>query len=311
MIDVEALSKRYGALRAVDGLSFSVQPGEVVALLGPNGAGKSTTMKMIAGYLTPDAGRVRVAGHDVSLRPMAARQAMGYLPEGAPGYGEMEVGAFLDFIADVRQLKGDDRRRRREFAIERLTLQHVLQQTLDTLSKGFRRRVGLAAAILHDPPVLMLDEPTDGLDPNQKHDVRGLIGELSRDRTIMLSTHLLEEVDAIATRAIVIAGGQMRADHTPAELVALSRYHGALSFLAMDTVAAIAALEGLVPSADTAVDRRDGRVVLFAQALKLTPEAVARRLDERGVAWSELRTERGRLDDVFRQLTVQRSEEAA
>ena len=311
MIDVEVLSKRYGALRAVDALSFSVQPGEVVALLGPNGAGKSTTMKMIAGYLTPDSGRVRVAGHDVSIRPMAARQAMGYLPEGAPGYGEMEVGAFLDFIADVRQLKGEDRRRRRDFAIGRLTLQHVLQQTLDTLSKGFRRRVGLAAAILHNPPVLMLDEPTDGLDPNQKHDVRALISELSHDRTIMLSTHLLEEVDAIATRAIVIAGGQMRADHTPAELAALSRYHGALSFLAADTVAAIAALEGLVPSAETAVDRRDGRVVLFAQALKLAPEAVAQRLDERGVVWSELRTERGRLDDVFRQLTAKRSEELA
>ena len=304
MIEVEGLTKRFAALTAVEGLTFSVRPGEVVALLGPNGAGKSTTMKMIAGFLAPDAGRVRVAGHDVVADGVAARRALGYLPEGAPGYGEMEVADFLGFIADVRGLVGAQRAQRIGFAVDRLQLGGVRRQPLDTLSKGFRRRVGFAAAILHDPPVLLLDEPTDGLDPNQKHEVRGLINELARERTIMLSTHLLEEVEAIATRAVVIAAGRLRADHTPAELFALSRWQGALSFAAADSVAAVAALDGVVPAAATAVDAREGRVVLFVRGTTVSAEAVAKRLDERGVTWSDLRTERGRLDEVFRSLTL-------
>lgn len=304
MIEVEGLTKRFAALTAVEDLRFSVKPGEVLALLGPNGAGKSTTMKMIAGFLAPDAGRVRVAGHDVASDGLAARRALGYLPEGAPGYGEMEVADFLGFIADVRGLTGNHRRERLAFATDRLQLGGVRRQPLDTLSKGFRRRVGFAAAILHDPPVLLLDEPTDGLDPNQKHEVRGLINELARERTIMLSTHLLEEVDAIATRAVVIAAGRLRADHTPAELLALSRWHGALSFAAPDSVAAVAALDGLVPASSTAVDPREGRVVLFVRGGGVGMEAVTRRLDERRVAWSDLRVERGRLDEVFRSLTT-------
>jgi ABC-2 type transport system ATP-binding protein len=304
MIEVEGLTKRFAALTAVEGLTFSVRPGEVVALLGPNGAGKSTTMKMIAGFLAPDAGRVRVAGHDVVADGVAARRALGYLPEGAPGYGEMEVADFLGFIADVRGLVGAQRAQRIGFAMDRLQLGGVRRQPLDTLSKGFRRRVGFAAAILHDPPVLLLDEPTDGLDPNQKHEVRGLINELARERTIMLSTHLLEEVEAIATRAVVIAAGRLRADHTPAELFALSRWQGALSFAAADSVAAVAALDGVVPAAATAVDAREGRVVLFVRGTTVSAEAVAKRLDERGVTWSDLRTERGRLDEVFRSLTL-------
>ena len=304
MIEVEGLTKRFAALTAVEDLRFSVHPGEVVALLGPNGAGKSTTMKMIAGFLRPDAGHVRVAGHDVTRDGLAARRALGYLPEGAPGYGEMEVADFLGFVADVRGLTGDARLKRIGFVTERLQLGGVRRQPLDTLSKGFRRRVGFAAAILHDPPVLLLDEPTDGLDPNQKHEVRGLINELARERTIMLSTHLLEEVDAIATRAVVIAAGRLRADHTPAELLALSRWHGALSFAAADSVAAVAALDGVVPAAKTGLDPREGRVVLFVQGSGVTADVVARRLDERGIAWSGLRAERGRLDEVFRQLTL-------
>ena len=304
MIEVEQLTKRFGALVAVDGLDFRVCPGEVVALLGPNGAGKSTTMKMIAGFLAPDGGRVRVAGHDVAGDGLAARRALGYLPEGAPGYGEMEVLDFLGFVADVRGLSGARRRERTEYVIERLQLGRVLRQPLDTLSKGFRRRVGFAAAILHDPPVLLLDEPTDGLDPNQKHEVRGLIQSLARERTIMLSTHLLEEVEAIATRALVIAGGRLRADHTPAELLARSRYHGAVSFRAPDSVAAVAALDGLVAPADTEVEPREGRVFLLSRARPLDPGPVAARLSGRGVAFSDLRVERGRLDDVFRALTL-------
>ena len=304
MIDVEGLTKRFAALVAVEDLRFQVRPGEVVALLGPNGAGKSTTMKMIAGFLAPDAGRIRVAGHDVSRAGLAARRALGYLPEGAPGYGEMEVDDFLGFIADARGLRGERRAARLGFVVERLGLGAVRRQPLDTLSKGFRRRVGFAAAILHDPPVLMLDEPTDGLDPNQKHEVRGLINELARERTILLSTHLLEEVEAIATRALVMAGGRLRADETPAGLLALSRYAGALSFAAEDSVAAVAALDGLVPAADTAVDARDARVVLFVKGRGIRPEAVAERLAARGVAFSDLRVERGRLDEVFRTLTL-------
>lgn len=303
MIEVEGLSKRFAALVAVESLSFAVRPGEVVALLGPNGAGKSTTMKMIAGFLAPDAGRVRVGGHDVGVAGMAARRALGYLPEGAPGYGEMEVAAFLGFIADVRGLAGGHRRARLAYVVDRLQLGAVRRQPLDTLSKGFRRRVGFAAAILHDPPVLMLDEPTDGLDPNQKHEVRGLINELARDRTILLSTHLLEEVEAIATRALVMARGRLRADETPAGLLALSRHAGALSFAAADSVAAVAALDGLVPAVDTAVDAREGRVLLFVKGRGITAEAVGRRLAERGVPHADLRVERGRLDEVFRTIT--------
>lgn len=305
MIEVEGLTKRFGALVAVQNLHFSVRPGEVVALLGPNGAGKSTTMKMIAGFLAPEAGRVRVAGHDVATAPIAARRALGYLPEGAPGYGEMEVADFLGFIADVRGLSGTRRRDRMAFVIDRLQLAAVRRQTLDTLSKGFRRRVAFAAAILHDPPVLMLDEPTDGLDPNQKHEVRGLIDELARERTVLLSTHLLDEVEAIATRAVVIAGGHLQADDTPAALLATSRYAGAISFMAPDSVAAVAALDGLVPAKDTHVDRRDGRVVLFVKGRGVSPDDVAKRLADRGIAHQGLRIETGRLDDVFRALTVQ------
>jgi ABC-2 type transport system ATP-binding protein len=304
MIEVEGLSKRFAALVAVEGLRFTVRPGEVVALLGPNGAGKSTTMKMIAGFLAPDAGRVRVAGHDVVADGLAARRALGYLPEGAPGYGEMDVVDFLGFIADVRGLAGEHRRQRLGYAMDRLQLGGVRRQPLDTLSKGFRRRVGFAAAILHDPPVLMLDEPTDGLDPNQKHEVRGLINELARDRTILLSTHLLEEVEAIATRALVMAGGRLRIDETPAGLLALSRHAGAISFAAPDSVAAVAALDGLVPAVDTALDPREGRVLLFVKGRGIGLDDVAKRLAERGVAHADLRIERGRLDEVFRSLTL-------
>ena len=304
MIEVEGLTRRFGALLAVDGVGFTASPGEVIALLGPNGAGKSTTMKMIAGFLRPDAGRVRVAGHDAVADGLAARRALGYLPEGAPGYGEMEVADFLGFMADVRGLAGERRRARLGFAIERLQLGEVRRQPLDTLSKGFRRRVGFAAAILHDPPVLLLDEPTDGLDPNQKHDVRGLLVELARERTILLSTHLLEEVEAIATRALVLAAGRLRADATPGELLAMSRHAGAICFAATDSVAAVAALDGLVPAADTAIDAREGRVRLFVRGRGIGTEVVGKRLAERGVAFADLHLEHGRLDDVFRTLTV-------
>ncbi len=304
MIEAEGLTKRFDARLAVDDLSFSARPGDVVALLGPNGAGKSTTMKMLAGFLAPDAGRARIAGHDVQRDALAARRALGYLPEGAPGYGEMEVADFLAFIADLHGLRGPGRATRLGFGVARLALRGVLRPPIATLSTGFRRRGGLAAAVLHDPPVLMLDEPTDGLDPNQKHEVRALLRELAQGRTILLSTHLLEEVEAIATRALVIAGGRLRADETPVGLLARSRHHGAVSFRAVDSVAALAALDGLGTATDRSVDPRDGRLVLFAGASRPSVDEVARRLQARGVAFEDLLVERGRLDDVFRMLTA-------
>jgi ABC-2 type transport system ATP-binding protein len=215
MIEISHLTKRYGPFTAVDDISFRVEPGQVLGFLGPNGAGKSTTMKMIAGFLAPTSGTVRVCGHDVLSAPLAAKACMGYLPEGAPSYAEMSVRTFLDFIADVRGLTGDRRRSRLDDVIARLELQSVLEQVIETLSKGFRRRVGLAQALLHDPQVLILDEPTDGLDPNQKHQVRTLINAMSKDKIIVISTHILEEVDAVCNRAIIIASGRILADDTP------------------------------------------------------------------------------------------------
>ena len=222
MIKTQNLTKKYQWLVAVDDLSFSVEPGEVLGFLGPNGAGKTTTMRMIAGFITPSAGSASICGHDMVGEPLAAKAALGYLPEGAPHYGEMTVGGFLDFIADLRSLEGAHRKTRLDYVIGRLQLEPVLQQTIETLSKGFKRRVGLAQAIVHDPKVLILDEPTDGLDPVQKHEVRTLISEIAKEKTIVISTHILEEVDAVCTRAIIIARGKLVADGTPAALRALA-----------------------------------------------------------------------------------------
>src|SRR5262245_5732426 len=183
-IQIEGLSKSYGRQKAVDNISFEVKPGEVLGFLGPNGAGKSTTMRMLAGFIAPTGGKASICGHDIETDGLAARRCLGYLPEGAPLYGEMTVRQFLDFIADLRQLSGAKRRERLDYVIEHLQLRGVLDQSIDTLSKGFRRRVGLAQAVVHDPPVMILDEPTDGLDPNQKHEVRGLINAISKDKII-------------------------------------------------------------------------------------------------------------------------------
>ncbi|HTU65794.1 MAG TPA: ABC transporter ATP-binding protein [Steroidobacteraceae bacterium] len=220
MIKTQNLAKHYHGLVAVDDLTFSVEPGEVLGFLGPNGAGKSTTMRMIAGFVAPTGGSASICGHDITAEPVAAKAALGYLPEGAPSYGEMTVEGFLGFIADVRALSGAVRKSRLDYVIGRLQLDGVLEQSIDTLSKGFKRRVGLAQAIVHDPKVLILDEPTDGLDPLQKHEVRTLISEIAKEKTIVISTHILEEVDAVCTRAIIIARGKLVADDTPAGLKA-------------------------------------------------------------------------------------------
>ena len=305
MIEASGLLKRYGRLTAVDGISFKAEPGEVLGFLGPNGAGKSTTMRMISGFLAPSAGSAKVCGHDVQDDAMAARRALGYLPEGAPSYAEMTPLGLLGFIAELRGLKGAARRTRIDFVVQRLALSSVLRQSIDTLSKGFRRRVGLAAAIVHDPKALILDEPTDGLDPNQKHEVRALIAELARERTMLLSTHILEEVEAVCTRAIIIAKGRILADDTPAGLVARSRYHGAVSLQPADSIAARAVLDGMPGVSGFEQDARDSRLYVVPQGrqqVKLA-DAVAERLRQRSVAFDGLRVEHGRLDEVFRRIT--------
>jgi ABC-2 type transport system ATP-binding protein len=307
MIEASGLRKRYGRLMAVDGISFKAEPGEVLGFLGPNGAGKSTTMRMIAGFLVPTEGTAKVCGHDVQDDAMAARRALGYLPEGAPSYAEMTPLGLIGFIADLRGLKGAARRARIDFVVQRLALSSVLRQGIDTLSKGFRRRVGLALAILHDPAALILDEPTDGLDPNQKHEVRALISELARERTLLLSTHILEEVEAVCTRAIIIANGRILADDTPAGLLARSRYHGAVSLQPADSIAARAVLDGMPGVSGFDQDARESRLYVFPQGkqqVKLA-DAVADRLRQRNVVFSNLRVEHGRLDEVFRRITTE------
>jgi ABC-2 type transport system ATP-binding protein len=218
MIEIRGLVKHFGPLKAVDGVSFDVAQGEVLGFLGPNGAGKSTTMKMVTGFLAPTAGSVRVASHDVGTNPVAAKAALGYLPEGAPAYPDMTPLAFLHFIGEIRGLSGVALENRVAEVVRRVHLEGVLRQPIDTLSKGFKRRVGLAQAILHDPKVLIMDEPTDGLDPNQKHEVRTLIREMGRTKAIVLSTHILEEVEAVCTRAIIITHGRIVFDGKPEEL---------------------------------------------------------------------------------------------
>jgi len=307
MIKTEHLSKRYDSLVAVDDVSFQVASGEVLGFLGPNGAGKTTTMRMLAGFITPTAGKASICGHDITTEPMAAKASLGYLPEGAPNYGEMSVRNFLDFIADLRRLEGDQRRKRLDYVIGRLQLSRVLDQTIDTLSKGFRRRVGLAQAIVHDPPVLILDEPTDGLDPNQKHEVRTLINEMSRDKIIVISTHILEEVNAVCSRAIIIARGRIVADDTPQALEAKSRYYNAVTLQLEkpdQLEAARAAVAALPAVAEVEVSVRDARLTALPRAGATILPTVSELATRQGLKLKELHLESGRLDEVFRTITA-------
>ncbi len=309
MIEITNLSKRFGELTAVDGVSFQVVRGDVLGFLGPNGAGKSTTMKMITGFIAPDAGSVVVGGDDISLHPVEVKRRIGYLPEGAPLYGDMTVRGFLSFIAEIRGYQGPQRRQRLDRAAELVSLGSVLDQSIETLSKGFKRRVGLAQAIIHDPEVLILDEPTDGLDPNQKHDVRKLIRSMAEDKVIVLSTHILEEVDAVCTRAIIIAEGRIVSDGTPAELVARSIMHNAVSITVRTSAAdgIRAELAGLPHVRDVEVVEENGervRFQVFPEGGAMVIEAVGRMVRERGWELEELRVERGQLDEVFRRVTI-------
>jgi len=307
MIRTEHLTKHYGSLMAAEDLTFQVQPGEVLGFLGPNGAGKTTTMRMLAGFVTPSSGSATICGHDVEAEPLAAKSALGYLPEGAPLYGEMTVWRFLNFIADLRALEGARREARLAHVIEHLQLGSVLEQTIDTLSKGFRRRVGLAQAIVHDPPVLILDEPTDGLDPNQKHEVRTLINDMARDKIIVISTHILEEVDAVCTRAIIISRGRIVADDTPTGLAARSRYHNAVSMQLeqpAQLAAARAAVAALPAVADVEVSERDARLTALPKSGATILPALSELAARQGLKLKELHLESGRLDEVFRTITA-------
>jgi len=306
MITTKNLSKLYGDKLAVDDLTFTVSPGEVLGFLGANGAGKSTTMRMIAGFIAPSSGSVSVCGHDIEKAAVAAKSCMGYLPEGAPSYGEMTVAEFLEFVADIRGLTGSLRKQRRDIVIERLALEPVIDQVVETLSKGFRRRVGLAQAIIHDPQVLILDEPTDGLDPNQKHEVRRLINELSKDKLVIVSTHILEEVHEVCTRAIIIANGRIVADETPSALEARSRYYHAVSlrFEKPEQHAAAAREIGALPEiAAVEANERDLRLTAVPRPGVNALPAVSALIARNNWQVPELHLEAGRLDEVFRTLT--------
>jgi ABC-2 type transport system ATP-binding protein len=316
MIATEGLTKEFGAKRVVDSVNLNVQRGEVLGFLGPNGAGKSTTMKMVTGYLRPTAGRSAICGYDVLDNPIEAKRHLGYLPEGAPLYPDMSPRGFLMFIAAIRGLRGAEKAKRVDQAIAMTQLAEVLAQPIDTLSKGFKRRVGLAQALLHDPDVLILDEPTDGLDPNQKHEVRKLIREISPTKAIIISTHILEEVEAVCTRALVIAQGRVIADDTPAGLVARSPRHGAVTL----TVAAAKAesvknaLSSITGVGAVEQGKASGAGVLLTAYAKDGAD-VATAIAERAATdhWpiSNLHTERGNLDDVFRTLTNPTARKAA
>ena len=306
MIEISHLTKKFDQFVAVDDLSFSVREGEVLGFLGPNGAGKSTTMKVITGFLAPSAGTVTIDGHDISSAALEAKRLIGYLPEGAPSYGDMTTLYFLRFIAQVRGFRSVDIDRRVDQVINEVALESVRDQSIETLSKGFKRRVGLAQAIMHDPKVLILDEPTDGLDPNQKHHVRALIKSLATDKIVIISTHILEEVTAVCSRAIIIANGKVVADGTPFELESQSRFHQAIRVTLTDRhdlVADLKAVRG-VASVEVAEDNRlaytifaEGGVSIFSQVSEIAQQK----------HWpiSEFHVERGQLEDVFRSVTQQ------
>ena len=309
MIKLQNLVKRFGPLNAVNSISMAVGRGEVVGFLGPNGAGKSTTMKIITGFLPATSGTVEVCGFDVGEKPVEVQKRLGYLPEGAPAYGDMTPASFLDFVAQVRGYRGAEKQVCIEQVVEKTSLKSVLDQSIETLSKGFKRRVGLAQAMLHDPPVLIMDEPTDGLDPNQKHHVRNLIREMAADKAVIVSTHILEEVEAVCTRAVVISEGRLVADGTPEQLIGRSSIHNAVRIelepaeldLAKPAIEALDEVGGV-----DILSRADGRASLRVVSKDGQPitVAVGALMREKGFNITEIYTEKGALDEVFRQITI-------
>jgi ABC-2 type transport system ATP-binding protein len=301
MIEAKSLCKAYGAFNAVDNLSFTVEPGQVLGFLGPNGAGKSTTMKMLTGFLAPTTGTALINGIDVVENSVAARKNIGYLPEGAPSYGEMTVLQFLTFVARARLIGKSDVAASVASVIKKLNLSEVKHQAIETLSKGFKRRVGLAQAIIHDPQILILDEPTDGLDPNQKREVRHLIRDMSKDKIIIISTHILEEVAAVCNRVMIIAQGKLLADESPRDLIARSRYHNAVS-LVVEAAEKVASTLSELPQVAKA-ELSEGELTLFPTGKGNLFEAVTTAISENQWQVSALRLEAGRLDEVFHSIT--------
>jgi ABC-2 type transport system ATP-binding protein len=318
MIKVENLVKTFGSKRAVDGVSFTVERGEVLGFLGPNGAGKSTSMRMITGFIPPTEGRITVGGFDMVENPIPAKRLFGYLPENAPAYTDMTVYGFLAFCAEVRGLGGEERRKAVNRAVEMCFLESVLHQSIDTLSKGYRHRVCFAQAIIHDPDILIMDEPTDGLDPNQKQEVRGLIKRMGEKKAIIFSTHILEEVEAACSRVIIIDRGKIVANGTPAELKARSDMAGAVS-LRVRGMPGDAVKQKLseVQGARKAAIVKEDQSCVWARVYPKTAGgdgALARSVGEVaiGAGWKveELHTEEGRLDEVFRSITVPETQQA-
>jgi ABC-2 type transport system ATP-binding protein len=308
MLEIRGLVKHFGPIKAVDNISFTVPRGEVLGFLGPNGAGKSTTMKMITGFLAPTAGTAIVCGHDITTQPVAAKRHIGYLPEGAPAYPDMTPADFLDFIAHIRGFAGDEAKRRIGRVVDMIRIAEVLHQPIETLSKGFKRRVGVAQALLHDPSVLILDEPTDGLDPNQKYEMRKIITAMRPDKAIIISTHLLEEVEAVCSRAIIIAHGRILADGTPAQLVQRSRHHNAVRLgIAGGSDPRIrtelARLPG-VAAVETVSDELGEGLMIVPSSARPVVGNVADLARAHGWEVTALQVERGRLEDVFREITT-------
>lgn len=320
MIEAKNLSKHFGPKVAVDGISFTVGKGEVLGFLGPNAAGKSTTMRMITGFLPPTSGTAVIGGDDIIGNSLAARRKIGYLPENAPAYPEMSVLGFLDFIADIRNFTGSDKTKRVEETLQRCFLNEVRHQTINTLSKGFKQRVCFAQSIIHDPEYLIMDEPTDGLDPNQKHEVRGMIRDMAREKTIILSTHILEEVDAVCTRAIIIAEGKIVADDTPERLKARSKLHGAICFTLpprdgeteQETLQGVEQILGIREA--EVINLNDGDVTIRAlpQDQSAPPvDRVIRHFLEIGRPVKSLFVEEGDLNEVFRTITTSQAGDAS
>lgn len=310
LLDIKGLTKKFGPITAVDDVSFSVDRGEVLGFLGPNGAGKSTTMKIVTGFLSPTLGSVEVCGHDVAREAMAVKRRIGYLPEGAPLYGDMTPMSLLNFVCKLRRLSAEDSKRGIDYVVDKLHISNVLYQPIETLSKGYKRRVGLAQAIVHDPDVLVLDEPTDGLDPNQKHEVRELLTEMAGKKAVIISTHILEEVEAVCSRAIIIAKGKVVADQDPLSLQARSKLHNAVGIrLAADHVQACKeVLNGMsqVSAVQTSAQVRDTVELLAVSAEgQDILEPVRSAIEAKNVRVNEIFVERGRLEDVFRDLTYE------
>ncbi|WP_262692971.1 ABC transporter ATP-binding protein [Kordiimonas aestuarii] len=307
LLEAKELTKRFGAFTAVDGISLQVKKGEVLGFLGPNGAGKSTTMKMLTGFLAPSSGSAIVCGETVTTGNVAARARIGYLPEGAPLYGDMTSRGFLAFVAAAHAIPAAEIPDVVESAAGAVHLQDVMEQRVETLSKGFKRRVGLAAAILHAPDVLILDEPTDGLDPNQKFEVRRLIEAMSVDRAIIISTHILEEVDALCHRAVIINRGHIVADGTPSELRARSRYRNAVTMLVpgenAERVASALKRIGGVAKIEAASEGNKVRLTVVPVGNADIAEAIGDIAAVSNWQVSQFSVDPGRLDDVFRQAT--------